>query len=332
LYMMEQGGDVVYVLVYVDDMLLASRSVSLIDEVKRGLQGVFDIHDLGEATMFLGMEINRDRCNRELKLSQHRAALNLVSKYGLDDANGRCVPMSVGTLLSSEGKVLDTSVHGYSELVGSLLYLSVCTRPDLAQAVGALARYMSRPTVAHWQVAKGVLRYVAGTADYGIIFGRIDNSKAVVGFCDADFAGDVDTRRSTTGYVYLLHGGAISWSSRLQSTVAVSTVEAEYMSAAAAVKEALWLHVLLTELGMVVRPMLVHCDNQGALKLLKHPIASQRSKHIDVLYHFAREKVMKGDVEFVYCATGDMAADILTKPLNKNKFEMCRAAMGVVPA
>lgn len=104
------------------------------------------------------------------------------------------------------------------------------------------------------------------------------------------------------------------------------------MSAAAAVKEALWLSVLLTELGVSVRPMHVHCDNQGALKLLKHPIASQRSKHIDVLYHFAREKVMKGDVEFVYCATENMVADILTKPLSKNKFEMCRAAMGVVSA
>jgi transposase InsO family protein len=333
LYMMEQGGEVVYVLVYVDDMLLASRSMLLIDEVKRRLQGVFDIHDLGEATMFLGMEISRDRSSKELKLTQHRAAVNLASKYGLHDANGRCVPVSVGTQLSGEGAVLDTSVYGYSELVGSLLYLSVCTRPDLAQAVGALARYMSRPTVEHWRVAKGVLRYVAGTANCGIIFGRVDDDgEAVVGFCDADFAGDVDTRRSTTGYVYLLHGGAISWSSRLQSTVAVSTVEAEYMSAAAAVKEALWLSVLLTELGVSVRPMRVHCDNQGALKLLKHPIASQRSKHIDVLYHFAREKVMKGDVEFVYCATENMVADILTKPLSKNKFEMCRAAMGVVSA
>jgi hypothetical protein len=135
LYMMEQGGEVVYVLVYVDDMLLASRSMLLIDEVKRRLQGVFDIHDLGEATMFLGMEISRDRSSKELKLTQHRAAVNLASKYGLHDANGRCVPVSVGTQLSGEGAVLDTSVYGYSELVGSLLYLSVCTRPDLAQAV-----------------------------------------------------------------------------------------------------------------------------------------------------------------------------------------------------
>jgi len=187
---------------------------------------------------------------------------------------------------------------------------------------------MSRPTVEHWQVAKGVLRYVAGTVNCGIIFGRV-GVDAVAGFCDADFAGDVDTRRSTTGYAFLLHGGAISWSSRLQSTVAVSTVEAEYMSAAAAVKEALWLRVLLAELGIDAKPMRVYCDNQGALKLLKHPIASQRSKHIDVLYHFAREKVMLNEVEFVYCATDSMVADIFTKPLNRSKFELCRAALGV---
>jgi len=328
LYVMRKGGDRVYVLVYVDDMLIAAQSISAIQEVKQRLRDVFDIHDLGEAHRFLGMEITRDRASHTLKLSQQRAAATLVNKYGLGDANSRCVPISAGVHLSGEGELLDTDAYPYSELVGSLLYLSVCTRPDLAQAVGVLARYMSRPAVEHWQIAKGVLRYVAGTTDHGIIFGRSAN--ALVGFCDADFAGDIDTRRSTTGYVFLLHGGAVSWNSRLQPTVAVSTVEAEYMSAAAAVKEALWLRVLLAELGVVVQPIRVHCDNQGAIKLLKHPIASQRSKHIDVLYHFAREKVMAGDVEFIYISTHDMVADIFTKPLSKSKFELCKASLGVV--
>jgi hypothetical protein len=327
LYIMHRG-DKVYLLVYVDDMLVASKSMSAINEVKCKLEDVFDIHDLGEAHRFLGMEITRDRQSRTLKLSQHGAAAGLVSKYGLVDANSRSTPIGTGVRLSADGEQLDTNAYPYSELVGSLLYLSTCTRPDLAQAVGALARYMSQPTVDHWQVAKGVLRYVAGTADHGITFSK--GTSGLVGFCDADFAGDMDSRRSTTGYAFCLYGGAISWNSRLQPTVAVSTVEAEYMAAAAAVKEALWLRVLLAELGVSVQPLRVHCDNQGAIKLLKHPIASQRSKHIDVLYHFARERVMAGEVEFVYVSTADMVADIFTKPLSKSKFELCKIALGVV--
>jgi hypothetical protein len=274
------------------------------------------------------LEIARDRQRRALKLSQHAAAVGLVSKYGLADANSRSTPIGTGVHLSADGELLDSNAYPYSELVGSLLYLSTCTRPDLAQAVGALARYMSKPTVDHWQVAKGVLRFVAGTADHGVTFGS--DSSGLLGFCDADFAGDMDSRRSTTGYAFCLFGGAVSWNSRLQPTVAVSTVEAEYMAAAAAVKEALWLRVLLAELGVPVQPLRVHCDSQGAIKLLKHPIASQRSKHIDVLYHFAREKVMAGDVEFIYIGTADMVADIFTKPLSKSKFELCKSALGVV--
>ena len=328
LYIMHRGGAKVYVLVYVDDMLVASSSMSAVNEVKSKLKSVFDIHDLGAAHRFLGLEITRERNSCTLKLSQHKAALSLVEKYGLADANSRGTPISTGIHLSTDGVQLDTEAYPYSELVGSLLYFSICTRPDLAQAVGALARYMARPTVDHWQAAKGVLRYVAGTADHGIIFSR--GANGLVGYCDADFAGDVDSRRSTTGFVFCLYGGAISWNSRLQPTVAVSTVEAEYMSAAAAVKEALWLRVLLAELGVSVHPLRVYCDNQGAIKLLKHPIASQRSKHIDVLYHFAREKVMAGDVEFIYISTTDMVADIFTKPLSKGKFEICKRALGVV--
>ena len=141
--------------------------------------------------------------------------------------------------------------------------------------------------------------------------------------------GDIDTRRSKTGYVFILHRGAVSWSSRLQPTVAVSTCEAEYMAASSAVKEALWLRVLLEELGYPQKTMLINCDNQGAIKLLKNPIASQRSKHIDVMHHFVRERVSRGEVTFKYCDTSHMIADIMTKPLPVNKFVLCRQHMGV---
>jgi hypothetical protein len=221
---------------------------------------------------------------------------------------------------------LDQSVYPYREVVGSLMYLAVCTRPDISQAVGALARYMSCPLKQHWDAAKGVLRYVKGTTDVGIWFGKRGGFQ---GYCDADYAGDLDTRRSTTGYVFTLHGGAVSWSSRLQPTVAVSTAEAEYMSAASAVKEALWLTKLLRVFGLKVQPVELLSDNQAAIKLIKHPIASMRSKHIDVQHHFVRERAARGEVVFDYCPTSEMVADILTKPLPAMKFKKCMAGMGL---
>ena len=155
------------------------------------------------------------------------------------------------------------------------------------------------------------------------------SGETLVGYCDADFAGDVDTRRSTTGYVFLMFGGAVSWSSRLQPTVAASTVEAEYLSAAQAVKEALWFRKLGGDLGMDLGTVQIYCNNQGAIRLLKHPIASQRSKHIDVIHHFARERVARKEVGFEYCKTDDMKADILTKALAPGKFKKCKREIGI---
>ena len=186
---------------------------------------------------------------------------------------------------------------------------------------------MSSPTVDHWRAATGVLRYLAGTRDYGIVFGN--GGLEVQGFVDADYTGELDTRRSTTGYVFMLSGGAASWSSRLQVTVAVSTVEAEYMGAASAVKEALWLRKLARDIGLEVGQVVIKGDNQGALKLLKHSMSTQRSKHIDVMHHFARERVLRGDVKFEYCGTENMAADFLTKAVNLSKFAKCRLMIGV---
>ncbi|GAB4814241.1 hypothetical protein N2152v2_001287 [Parachlorella kessleri] len=185
---------------------------------------------------------------------------------------------------------------------------------------------MSKPVVEHWTAAKGVLRYLSGTASYGITF--VGQELKLESYCDADYAGDLDTRRSTTGYVFLLGGGAISWSSRLQPTVAVSTTEAEYMAAAYAIKEALWLKTLLAELALE-DSITIFADNQSAIKLLKNPVFSMRSKHIDVIYHFARERVIRKDITFKYVSTDKMVADALTKPLPAAKLEYCRTAMGV---
>jgi hypothetical protein len=211
--------------------------------------------------------------------------------------------------------------------VGGLLYLAVTVRPDISYAVGVLSKYMACPTVSHWNAARGVLRYLAGTRRVGITYGAVP--AVLHGFCDADYAGDADTRKSTTGYVYTIAGGAVCWSSKRQPTVAASTTEAEYMAASAAAKEALWLRKLLADLGEPVATVSVSCDSQGALSLLHNPVLSERSKHIDVHHHFVRERVALGQVDSKYVSTAAMAADMLTKPLSIVKHTAFCSMVGV---
>ncbi|KAJ9509995.1 hypothetical protein QJQ45_011674 [Haematococcus lacustris] len=317
LFTMVRGNSKVLLAVYVDDCLLAvsKGDAETMAWVKQRLAAVFDIHQLGSAERFLGMEIVRDRAAGRLVLSQERYAAAVVDRFGLADARPKATPLSTSEQLVREGEVvLRMGEHSYAELVGSLMHLAVCTRPDIAHAVGLCAKYMAAPTQQHWEALYGVLRYVASTVSHGLAFG---GAEGLVGFCDADFAGDLDTRRSTTGFVFTMHGAAVSWSSRRQPTVAVSTTEAEYMAASAAAKEALWLRVLLADLsvGSAVEPVTIMCDNEAAITLIKHPIASARSKHIDVLHHFVRERAARGELVFKYLASGANVADAMTKAL-----------------
>ena len=310
-----------YLLIYVDDILIATSTMSRVSEIKNGLLKAFDARDLGPAKYFLGMTIERDRDKRTIKLGQERATLNLLEKYNMGDCKPKSTPLT-SVPSSDDGDPLDIYKYPYSSL-----YLSICPRPDISLAVGVLARHMSKPRTTHWTEAKNVLRYLSGTTKYGLTFGTSTNG--LIGYCDADFATDTDTRRSTTGYVFLLYGGAISWSSRRQQTVAASTTEAEYMAAAAATKEARWLRKLMYNLKLDIRTVTILDDNQGIIKLLKNPESSQRSKHIDVIYHFARERVSRKEIEFQYVSTNQMIADALTKPVPKAKHEYCRTGMGL---
>ena len=302
-----------YLLIYVDDILVITNNTSMLNSVKNQISTAFETRDLGPATFFLGIDIIRDRTTKTIKLTQTRHTTDLLSKFNMEKSKPFDTPSSIAIKLTADGEPLDTKEHPYSTLIGSLMYLASCTRPDIAQAVGALARYMSKPTTTHWTAAKHVLRYLAGTTDYGIIFTPSDST--LNAYCDANHAGDIDTRRSTTGYVFTFNNGAITWSSRLQPTVAASTTEAEYMAAASTVKEALWLRKLFTDLDLHIACIDIKSDSQSAIHMLKNPVISLRSKHIDIVHHFARERVARGEVNFFYIPTDSMVADILTKRL-----------------
>ena len=183
----------------------------------------------------------------------------------------------------------------------------------------------------HWQAAKGVLRYAAGTVNMGIVY-RSDAADELQSYCDSDYAGDLDSRRSTTGYVFILAGGAIAWNSKLQPTVAASTVEAEYMAASGAPKEALWLRMLLNDFGLNISTIRIWCDNQGCLRVTDNPVLSVRSRHIDVMHHFVRDRVNRKEVKFDYCNTESMLADCFTKAVPAPKLLKCRIGCGLSDA
>ena len=327
----ETQQEVVYMIVYVDDILIATKKLKDAMMIEDNIAEQFEARRLGEAKFFLGMEIERNRDAKVLTLKQSKYVNELLEKFSMTDAKPRSVPATAALELRKpeDDEALLAANYSYKELVGALLYIWVCTRPEIAYIVGVLSRYMSCSTWEHWQAAKGVLRYLRGSPDRGLTF-EGSNGLELVGYCDADYAGDIDSRRSTTGYVYKLGGTAISWASKLQQTVALSTTEAEYMAATQAAKEALWLKKLLKDLKLWDGPLQIRCDNQGAIKLSKHHEEHARSKHIDVQWHFPRDKVAEGDIAIEYCNTKEMVADCMTKAVPRGVFEICLQGMGMV--
>ncbi|KAK1413090.1 hypothetical protein QVD17_34841 [Tagetes erecta] len=330
-------GNYMYLLLYVDDMLIACQDKGEIEATKSMLKREFEMKELGEAKKILGMQITRNRELKQLKLCQTDYAKKVLKNYAMEDCKPVKAPFAAHFKLSAEDSpktdeeaVFMTHVP-YANYVWSLMYLMVCTRPDLAYGVSVVSRYLSNPGKAHWEGVKWILRYLKGTADHGLVFGKdvIHGSVQIEGYVDADFAKDLDKCRSITSFVFKCLGSVISWKSHLQSVIALSTTEAEYMSLCEAVKEALWLSRMVRELGMKVITPIVHCDNQGALQLAKNSVFHERTKHIRVKWLFIREEVNHKRIQVIKIDTQQNMADVLTKSLPGVKFDFCKSRMGV---
>ncbi|KAL3849434.1 hypothetical protein ACJIZ3_011316 [Penstemon smallii] len=311
-------GDFIILLFYVDDMLVAGPNKDRIKELKTQLAREFEMKDLGPANKIQGMRIYRDRNNRKIWLSQQNYLKKILRCFNMQDCKPIFTPLPINFKLSSsmspsnEAERMEMSRVPYASAVGSLMFAMVCTRPDIAQAVGAVSRYMANPGKEHWSTMKRILRYIKGTSNAALYF-----------------AGDLDKSKSTTGYVFTLAGGAVSWVSKLQSIVATSTTEAEYVAATQASKKAIWLQMLLEEIEHKQENIALFCDSQSALHLAKNPAFHSKTKHIRVQYHFVREKVEEGSVGFQKIHTEDNLADVLTEPLNRDKFIWCRSSIGL---
>jgi hypothetical protein len=331
LYVLHKAGQTAYLLTYVDDLLIVGQDLNLLHRIQAHIKAHFAATAMGPAKRFLGIEITRDSTAGTLTITQRRMILDIAERYGQLDARAVSTPLAPGTALT---KLTDTS--GYSEfplaeVVGALMHVAVCTRPDIAYAVGMLGRHTATPDNTHYTAAMHIIRYLKSTANHGLTYhrGTASSPFAASAFCDSDYAGDIATRRSTTGYAILAAGALVTWSSKLQPTVAASTAEAEYIAAAAAAKEALWMRQLLTDMGWPQACLPVGCDNQAALALLNNPIIGTKTKHIDVAHHFTRERIERGELRYYYVPTHSNAADGLTKPLAVHVHRTCCQHMGL---
>lgn len=333
-----EDGVLMIIALYVDDLLLAGNDISGIKWMKNELNKRFEMKDLGEAKLCLGLEITRDRPNRRLHLTQSKYIVGILERFGMEDSKPVATPME-GTFSYEDRVELDCSGKQegimtnvpYREAIGSLMYLMIGTRPDLAFCVGKLSQFCEAPKERHWVAVKRVLRYVSGTRTHGILF---DGSKSIEahGFSDSDWAGDVSDRKSVSGYAFLMAGGVVSWSSRKQTVVATSSCEAEYIAMSVACKESLWLERIVRCMppnAHKKRGMVVFSDSQSGIKLSQNESINRRNKHIDVTFHFVRDVVARGDVELCYKPTSEMTADLMTKPLGRVKFEYFRELCGI---
>jgi len=246
----------------------------------------------------------------------------------MDGCNPANTPMEERLRLSKNSTAAPVDPTHYRRLIGSLRYL-VHTRPDLAYAVGYVSRFMERPTVEHQGAVKRILRYLAGTLDFGLHYTKAPGGTRFIGYTDSDLAGDVDTSKSTSGSLFFLGSCLVSWHSIKQKVVALSSCEAEYIAASTAATQALWLSRLLAELlGRGVEVVELKMDSKSALALAKNPVFHEKSKHIRIKYHFLRSCLEDGTIKAEHVSTTDQLADILTKSLGKAKFQEMRGRIG----
>lgn len=309
--------------IYVDDLIIMSNAIQNINKIKEEMKRDFKIKELGDIKYCLGIEIHRDRALKKIVMNQKGYILKTAEKFGVLECKDIHTPADCNAkLMKMPDDEEFTERFPYRQLVGSLMYAMTGTRPDIANALGNVSKYCEKYNKSHWVAAKRILKYLKTTKNYGIVLNGMKQSE-LHGYADANWAADLDTRRSTTGYLFMLNNSLISWKSQRQATVATSSTESEYMSLYSAVQEMVWLRRLLTELSYFKSgPTTIYQDNQGCIALSKNPVFHSRTKHIDIKFHFLREKIKSGELDVPYLPTEQMLADALTKDLPRPKFEI----------
>jgi hypothetical protein len=342
LYVRGRGEGMELVSVYVDDLLVAAQDLKAVERIKNALKGRFEMSDFGEATTILGIRIRRDWNAGTLTLDQTDYVNNLLvkfrqsnSKYCSTPMDKMAVPMSKAHCPMTERELAAMADVPFREVVGSLMHLMVCTRPDIAHAVSSLSRFLQNPREYNWDGAVRVLQYLHKTSHYELKYTRTADDPAIIGdlrgFCDSDWAGDKEGFLSTAGWVFIMNGGAVSWQCKRGKTPAQSSCDAEYVAEGMAAQEICHLRNVLSELNLEpTDPIPLFSDSKSAIQITKNPVFHERSKHVALKYHFSRHMQADGRMSVQYIPTDRQVADALTKPLFGPKLSWSRDEMGLV--
>lgn len=324
IYFSAQDEYILILAIYVDDILIFSNNRDIEKKLCDELSNNFKMKYFGNASSILGIRIMRDEEMKTISIDQTQYIREVLERFNMINCNAVISPLEPGIKISKEMSPDNDADRDsmrnipYRSAIGSLLFIAITTRPDIAFAVNLLSRYCENPGIGHWGAIKRIFRYLKGTIDIKITYGRGD-VQHITGYSDADWAGDLDERKSTSGYIFTLYGGAISWNCKRQPTVALSSTEAEYMSAVSAIQEAIWLRSLYKEMfkdDLYGIPLYV--DNRGAIHLILNNVVSGRTKHIQIKIEFIKESVKNGEITIKYMPTSQMPADIMTKAVPGN--------------
>lgn len=322
---LRQGGDgLVLLAIYVDDITIAAKTLLGIESAKAMLSSHFEMTDLGEVGTILGLAVEKGASGAEYRVNQDHYVKDLVYKARLEDARSHKTPMELGlSLLSREESEPAAPQTAYRSIVGGLMYAATLTRPDICFATNVVSRFMSDPSLTHLKAAKRVLQYLKTQPKFAITYRQVSSEIAITIYCDADYAGDKSTRKSTSGYIVFANGQPLSWRSVKQNCISTSTVESEYVAACIAAKEGVWIRNLIEEIvrNKCTPHIDLHIDNEGAKMLAATQVIKTLTKHIDVAYHFIRDKVRSGDIKLKSCDTRNNVSDVFTKALSVDVFE-----------
>ena len=321
-----------------DDILLIGNDIPTLQSVKSWLGKCFSMKDLGEAAYILGIKIYRERSQWLLGLSQSGYIDKVLKRFSMQDSKRGFLLMSHGIKLcksqcpttKDERERMDKIP--YASAIGSIMYAMLCTRLDISYALSMTSRFQSNLGECHWIAVKNILKYLRRTKDIFLIYGGQEREIVISGYTDGGFQSDLDDFRSQFSFVFCLNGGVVSWRSSKQDTMADSTIEAEYIAASDAVKEAVWIKNFVFRLGVVpsiTNPVDVYYDNNGAIAKAKEPRSHQRSKHILGRFHLIREIIERGDVKICRVHTDDNIVDPLTKPLPQSKHDSHTRSIGI---
>ena len=330
LFHMGAGREITLIAIYVDDILIASKNTRKIAEIGDLLATEYEVKHLGDVKHCLGVEFRQT--SGKVTMHQQGYVNDVLTRFGMAECKPVATPVDSGSkLIKNQVQSSEDLKLPYRELVGALTYLASTTRPEISFAVSRLEQFNNCFGKEHWTAAKRVLRYLKGTSDMGLSYGAA--AGPIRPHVDADWGSCAMDKRSYTGFVFLLHGGPLSWNSRKQRTVALSTTEAEYMALSDCVKEALHWQRFVRELGFgESADLVVLCDNRSSLKLTENPVLRSRSKHIDIRHYFVRDALKEQRIKVDYVATESQVADFLTKGLLRSKHSWCAESSRFISA